>query len=505
MFSSLGIYTEYFLGMFAAIMIARHLGPEHYGIYGLFMWFVSVGMVITNSGITTGVIKFVAELRGSDREDMVVPLVAHLRRVQHIHLAAAVVVGVAIFLVTGGRVRVQLDATEFALLLVALAMRAPYMFNISVAKGFEAFDAVAKVALLAAPLNLALVIIAMLLHGPILWFLVVYAVSSGVFLLASQRQARLLLASLPQACHLPVEFKRRVRRHLRIVSATVVIGFLIASDVEILFLTLYDSAASAGYFKVAYQLATGIILLVPGVFGALLLPMMARALSQGQIVAGRRFVAATNYLVLLATPVVTFGMCFASPVIELLYGSSYAGAAPVFAFVIFSSGVATATQGATSLLVSADRQHTILSMTIMFGMLKIALDVLLISHYGLQGAVAAIVAETLLNSMAYVIVGMRVGGVGLDWNRLLRILAAGLGAAIVALPVLLLQLPPIGSLLIGGALLSGIYLLLTLLFECWSSDDIEQLQSLHRSFAKGHPAMLGQLLGWAGARAVRQP
>src|SRR6185437_8577763 len=73
LFSSIGIYTEYFLGMVAAIMVARHLGPTDYGIYGLFIWFASVGVVVTNSGVTNGVIKFVAELRGVGRHDLIVP------------------------------------------------------------------------------------------------------------------------------------------------------------------------------------------------------------------------------------------------------------------------------------------------------------------------------------------------------------------------------------------------------------------------------------------------
>jgi O-antigen/teichoic acid export membrane protein len=79
MFSSVGIYSEYFLGMVAAIMTARHLGPKYYGIYALFIWFAAVGVVITNSGITTGVIKFVAELRGASHENLIVPLLAHFR------------------------------------------------------------------------------------------------------------------------------------------------------------------------------------------------------------------------------------------------------------------------------------------------------------------------------------------------------------------------------------------------------------------------------------------
>ena len=504
LFSSAGIYTEYTLGMFASIMIARDLGPQDYGVYGLFMWFVSVGIVITNAGITTGVIKFVAELRGSGRDELVVPLVTRLRRVQREHLLLAVGLAALLFFTFGHTAAVQLDHIQFGLLLLGLGMRAPYMFNIAIAKGFEAFDATAKVALVAAPLNLLMVIVVILLHGPILWFLVTYAISSLVFLTASGVQARRLLAPLERLATLPVELWQRVRRHIRIVSATVIIGFLIASDVEILFLTLFDSRTAAGYFKVSYQLATGIVLLVPGVFGALLLPMMSRALSQGIEVAGRRFVAATTYLAVLAVPVMTFGICFAAPVIALLYGASYAPAAPVFALIIFASGIGTMTQGASSLLVSADRQQTVLLLTLAFGVLKIVLDVTLIYRFGLHGAVAAIVTETLVSSAAYVTIGVRVGGVALEWRRLLRIAAAGAGAALVSLPVHALHWPPIWTLLAGGVLLSAAYLLLTLLLQCWNEDDIEQLQDLHQRLARGRLPLLGPLLHWAGRRAARE-
>ena len=198
-FSSIGTYTEYFLGMVAAIMIARHLGPEYYGIYALFIWFAAVGVVITNSGITTGVIKFVAELRGANQQDLIVPLLADFRRVQRWHLLVVLGIGTLLFLAAGRRFAPDLSYVEFGLLIVAVGMRAPYMFNISIAKGFEAFDATARIALMSAPLNLVLVGIAMLLHAPIFWFLVVYAISSAIFLLTSQVQARRLVAPLSTA------------------------------------------------------------------------------------------------------------------------------------------------------------------------------------------------------------------------------------------------------------------------------------------------------------------
>lgn len=503
LFSSIGIYTEYFLGMVAAITIARHLGPTDYGIYGLFIWFASVGIVVTNSGVTNGVIKFVAELRGIDRHDLILPMLARLRRAQLWHLVLVVAAAALLFIAVGKRVAGDLGPIDFCLLLFAVGMRAPYMFNIAVAKGFEAFDATAKVALVAAPLNLAMVIAASLLHASITWFLVVYAFSSALFLLASRFQVRRLLGGLPSPGHLADELMRRMRRHLRIISLTIIVSFLVASDVEILFLNLYASPRSAGYFKVAYQLATGIMLLVPGVFGALLLPMMAKALSQSMDVAGQRFVDATSYLLLLAAPVLGFGIVFSRTIIGLLYGGAYAAAAPVFAWCLFAGAVTTVTQSAISLLVSADRQRTILIMTISFGMMKFLLDMTLIRHFGLHGAIAAIVLVTLASSTSYLTIGMRVGGVQMAWMRLLRTVLAGALASLLASLVTRFSLPPILTLMIGGLALTGVYFLLTLGLGCWSVADLVQLQGLHRRFASGRPLWVGSLLRWFEGRARR--
>ena len=505
LFSSLGIYVEYFLGMVCAVLIARHLGPRHYGIYGLFIWFAAIGIVVTNSGITTGVIKFVAELRGSRQPELIRPMLAYMRGVQRWHLLVVLGIGLGLFALLGHRYAAELGTLEFVLLAAAVGMRAPYMFNVAIAKGFEAFDATARITLVAAPTNLALVVAAMLLHGDILWFVVMYAISSAVFLLASQYQVHRLLAPLPRAGRLPAELLQRIRRHLRIVSLTIIVSFLIASDVEILFLNMFASAAAAGYFKVAYQLASGIMLLVPGVFSAVLLPMMAKALSEGRTEGGRRFVAVTSYLALLSAPVVVFGACFAAAVIGLLYGAAYAAAAPVFALCMLASALNTSAQGATSLLVSADRQHVILTLTLLFGVFKIAMDVTLIRHFGLHGAMAAIVVAALVSSSAYLLLGMRVGGLPLEWRRLARIALAAVLAGAVASLVLPLHLPPLPTLLLGGPLLVAAYLPLTLWLRCWTRADIEQLQGLHRRFAAGRPLLLGRLLDWSGARAGQQP
>jgi O-antigen/teichoic acid export membrane protein len=284
-----------------------------------------------------------------------------------------------------------------------------------------------------------------------------------------------------------------VRRHMRLVAVTVSVGFIAASEVEVFFLNLFKYTAEAGQFKVAYQLASGAAMLVPGVIGALLLPMMANALSQGRDVAARRFVASTTYLAVLAAPLAAFGAVFCGPIIELMYGAQYAPAAPVFAVCLFACAVATASQGGSSLLVSADRQLTILVLVVGCGLLKVLLDVLFIRSWGLTGAMYAYLAVALVNAALIVALALRSVGMHPDWTRIARILLAAALAAAAAFP-LRGHWSPLPTLVLAAAWFGAVYATLTLLLRCWSRADIEHLARLHRRFAGGKPALLARAL-----------
>ncbi|HET6631268.1 MAG TPA: oligosaccharide flippase family protein [Rhodanobacteraceae bacterium] len=502
LFASAGIYTEYLLGMVASIIIARHLGPRDFGAYSLIIWMVAIGVAVANSGTASAAIKFIAELRGSGREDMVEPMLAYLRRVQRLFLAVVMAAGVLVLWVAGDELLPGLNRWAVAgLLALVLALRAPYMFDIGVTKGFERFGSTAAVALIGAPLNLALVLLAWYFGSNVAGYLAVFAISSVVFFAAANRQVRNLTRPLPPSQPLPPELRRRVRRHLRIVAATVTIGFFSASEVEVLFLNLHGHAAAAGEFKVAFQLAKGAALLVPGVFSAVLLPLMAYATSRGGSFGVQRFIASTTYLVVLAVPLVAFGALFAGSIMGLLYGAEYTRAAPVFALCLLSTCITTVAAGASSMLLSADRQHDILGVTIACGALKVLLDALLIARFGLGGAMAAYTTEAVIGAVAMIALALRGSSERLAWGRLARIVAAGALAAAIASP-LRGELPAIGTLLAGGAVVCAAYLLLTFLLGCWSRDDIGYMRVLLRRYTGRRLRPLTPLLGWAEAHAT---
>src|SRR3546814_957087 len=310
--------------MLTSIIIARHLGPADFGTYSLVIWLVATGVVITNAGVSSAVIKFVAELRGAGRDGQIRSLLAWAWRVQATFMAVVLVGGTVLFMLLGERLIPDFNhGVLLAILLVTTVLRALYMLNISTTKGYENFRATATIAVIGAPLNLLLILVVWWLDGPMEWFLGTYTVSSLVFWWISRRQVAPLLPPPESREPLDDATRKRLHSYTALVAVTVVVSFITASEVEVLFLTLFDTPASAGQFKVAYQLSSGALLLVPGVFGALLLPMMASALARGHAVAARRLAMSTTYLAVLSAPLVAFGVVFAAGLIGLLSGTNY--------------------------------------------------------------------------------------------------------------------------------------------------------------------------------------
>jgi O-antigen/teichoic acid export membrane protein len=503
-FATVAVYTEYFLGMLTSILIARDLGPADFGTYGLVLWFIAVGMTAANSGTAGGVIKFIAELRGAGTPELIAPLLAYLRRAQRIFLAVVLVIGTVVFFTAGDHLLPGFDhGVLFAILAISTALRANYMLNLGVAKGFEHFRATALIAMIVTPINLLMVLVGFLLQAPVEGFLAVYMVSSAVFYFVSARQAAALIPPSAPTTVLPEALRARVLRHMRITSAIVTVTYLTASEVEVMLLNLFGAPEAAGIFKVAYQIADGATLLVPGVFGVLLLPMMAKALSESADMANRRFAGATVYLAMLATPLLAFGVLFAQPIMAVLYGPAYLAAGGAFAAILVGKSMAVMSQGGSSLLMSADRQHTVLWVALACGALKVVLGVLLVREHALAGAVVSYAIATSVTACVYVAAAMYASGARLPWGRLVRVFLAGGLAAACAAPLHWAG-HPLVTAAAGAVLVISIYAPATLVFGCWTVGDIEYLKSLHQRVARSRPAAAARLLDWAGRRAAQE-
>lgn len=448
-YSSFALYIEYLFGLIASVVIARTLLPADMGIYSLLVWVVGNAIVVANAGITLGAIKFIAELRAMGSNDSTALLVQRLRRMQRIMLLIVIAVLCAILAFAHGRIAPGVDLWLLGLLMLSVAFRAPYMFNIAVLKGSQDFRSTAVIAVIGASFNLVLVILAWTQAATLPAFVVVYALSSLMFFLVSQwRASRFARLKTDSAAVLSPGLEARMRHHLRVVAFTTVFGTIGSSEIELLSLNLLSDPAHAGLFKVANAVASGVALLLPGILSAQLLPMMASAQGRSQEEANRRFVDMTVWLYVLGAPLIAAGAVFSEHAVELLYGNAYAGAAPVLIVLLVARVAGVLGQGATAFLMSADRQTALMRLTLLFSALRLAGAFACTYAFGLTGAIFSTMVLAVSGTAVTIRLAMRISGTGMPWARLLRISASALLPALCCIPIAR-SLSPLSGLLAG--------------------------------------------------------
>jgi O-antigen/teichoic acid export membrane protein len=480
-YSSAGLYIEYLFGLIASILVARALGPADLGVYSLLIWIVSTAVIVANAGITTAAIKFVAELNGAGRTDLIGPLVHKLQRLQRLMLVVvAASVGVLLY-ATRSRIAAGQELWVLGLIVASVLLRAPYMFNIALAKGSQDFRSVAVIAGVSATLNLAMIAVAWLWRSPLSVFVAIYAVSGVVLYLVSRwRAAEVLRTAGVGEARLPTELAARVAHHLRVVAFTIILGSVGTSEIELPFLNLFAGPDQAGMFKVANALAMGAALLAPGVVSAQLLPMMASAYGRSRQEAASLIAGATAWLFVLGAPLIAIGAVFAKQLIALLYGPAYAPAAQALSILLVARVASTLGQGASSYLVSADRQTALMKLTLLFTVLRFAGAGVGTFYFGLHGAVVVCAVLAILGTGSTLELALRETRSSLHWGRLSRIgLAAALAAA-CSWPATRLD-PPLLALAAGGVLFLVSYVAALWILRCLHEADAAYARALlHR-------------------------
>ena len=132
-------YISYGLGIVVSALIARDLGPADYGRYAYVVWMSGVLVVIACAAFNTTAIRFISQSTG--REDAVQASAVHhsIRRFLWLGIAATAVGFVVMTLLDppagwSGMLGWFIGAT-----LTSFCIKAAYLFDTSVAKGWGRF------------------------------------------------------------------------------------------------------------------------------------------------------------------------------------------------------------------------------------------------------------------------------------------------------------------------------------------------------------------------------
>ena len=387
-------YLEYFFGLLVSMLIARSLGPSEFGVYVFLIWLVSIAVAFANEGLSLSVTKHIAEVNsGESQPDS--STIMHFFERTHFNRIGVIMLplGLAAFL-NSHRSEYGMEFAAFAtvVLMICFYFRARHMLRVSTFKGLEQFWGVAIGPFLVTPINMISAIALFYIEAPLWMYLAQYLVVSFGFFLCTRifltRKSGYRGPEPKQSVH--NDYFDQVSSYNRYITPSAILTYLMASQTEIYFLNLFSSSESVAFFNVGFILATAIATLVPGIINMVLLPMVSRSMSQGVDVVRKIVEDTIRYQLYLNFLVIGPTLLYADDVVVFLYGEAYTDAAHPFLWLVLIYCAANFVSAFNSYLLSANEHKLILKVSVIGAILGIALDVVLIYLYGLNGAIVAL-------------------------------------------------------------------------------------------------------------------
>jgi len=451
------------------IGLARILGPEPYGEFGVIMSMLAVLEVLLAKGIRDSVTKYTAEF--PERSPAI----------KRQGLTIAAIFGGLVFvlyILTAKPIALAFHNANLtrplrisALIIPLISLYSVLIGHLSgkrlfgrqaLAMNIQSLGKVAGVYILA--------LVGFGLQGAVSGYVVSYVVAllAAFYLSREPRQesdafpaSQLLSFALP------------------IVGFSILLSLLM--NLDIFFVkTLIKEGRAAGFYASALAL-TRAPYSVSSAFAITLLPVISQLTSSNRLQeASRHINKSLRYLLILLVPLAFFTNGLSGPIIQLVYSSRYLPAAAPLSILIFGVTFLTLFSVLAAVINGSGMPKTSMALACAILPLDFLLNLLLIPRFGLSGAAAATTLTSLAGVIGAALVVRKKFGALMSGASFLKILLSS--AVFIVIPRLW---PASGWSLILYALgLFGIYLLLLVLLREITRDDLNLLRNLWTSFVK---------------------
>lgn len=461
-----GIVASLVLNFVLRIALVRDMSQEDYGLYSLAVTLAGIVCAVAVLGLDEGSARHIAYFRGRSEDAQAGGIVAATWKIA---LLSSVVFAAVLFVFSDAIATGLFRSPGLSGILKALAFSIPFAVLIqvlaSIMRGYsETWSRAFFKDTLRPLLFLAFMLGIIALRLP--FFAVVYAY------LASMALAFGALAVYTARClrvrgTKAVAARAGVTRDLLGISLpllSVSLLMLLMSQATEVLLGVFADPVAVGKYDIAILMASQVLTVINSL-GYAYTPAASGLFGQGRLEELKRsYVVATRWGYVLTLPVVFVLLLFPAPLLALLFGSGYAGIAPVLQVIVLGYLVNTLTGPNYHTLIAAGRMRLIIESFLLNAASNLALCFLLIPPFGIAGAaVAAGVSSALGNLLLSARLYQQLGVHPLTRSYLASIAAsvALLGAFYVLLNYTPLQLtiwiaPPCLALFAaayGGALL----------------------------------------------------
>jgi O-antigen/teichoic acid export membrane protein len=473
---------EMALSFVLSIVVVRRLGPRDYGAYGLTLAVLNFGALLSDLGLRDVLGKYLPPLsseRGTDGE------AALLRTALGWRILATALVVVLLF-VFRSFVSTQFSFPDFYLYFVPLAMLLFGRQLLQVLLDFlNARLNMKSIALVNLSTQAAMLGLTLFLFWQlgVSVDLVLYASAATTWagLVCCVWLLRKWLAH-SQGIALPRAAMARFGLTIWAISWAT---FGLASQVDVLLLGyLLKDTAQIGYYNVAVMSIARVHGLLFAAWGGMTLPVLSEAHhSNGLGGLARAWTSYIKLLTILVVPVFVFLIGYARSFIPLLYSDAYLNSVALLQIFTVSNIVSTVLGhglGTVTLYVIG-KEGVALRFRLVCGAINVLLDIVLISLFGVLGAILATGTASILVVFLEFLFVRKYVGVRYPLGFLAKICLAAL---VSVGPAILIARPDMLSITIAGTAYGLLFLGLLYLLKPLSPQDKLTLHNINPRLAK---------------------
>jgi O-antigen/teichoic acid export membrane protein len=336
------------------------------------------------------------------------------------------------------------------------------------------------------------VIVVLAAGGGITGLFAVEAAVAAVNLVWTTFLARRTMNALSRTAERARELTRRTGRHALLLSANVVLNFVVFKRSEFFFLDRYSSDAEIAIYSIAFAAATGVAL-IPEALTATVVPATATLFGAGQMDRlSAAFSRAMRVIAIISLPITAGVLALGPEALRLVYGNDYQGTEPVLRIMMLVFPIVPLLNMSYGLLIGLGRIPAALLANGVGAVANVALAFALVPAFDARGAaVANTAAQLAVAAMVLAYAHRLVGGFHIAWSYLARSLVASAAGGLVAYAIVA-ALGGIPGVLLG--LLAGlpVFAGLARLLRILPPADAEWLDEI-----------VGDRLGGAIGRAIR--
>ena len=369
--------------LLSSVIVARSVGPTRLAYFNYVMWLTSITVSVGCLGIPATARKYIAEYLNRGEPGVARSTYLFALRLQWWICFAVTALGLVLVLAFG-----EADYRAASLLLV-LAI-APRMLGWVPSQANNAAEELRRntlPALTGATLTIVLSIFSIWVGWELIGVAAAMLIGASVETVLKFRAVESWMG-LVQPEPISTERRKRMVTYSGHSLLLMMLNIVVWDRSDMLFLKWLDpDVKQVAFFSLAFNLTERILLIPQTFLGSIGTTMLAQY-GRGEEKLRDLAVVGARFALLIALPLLAGIACVANPLMVLVYREPFRPTGPVLSVAALFA-IPKALNTATALLQANERQGFLVAYGCICGAIDIALDILLIPHYGAVGAAIA--------------------------------------------------------------------------------------------------------------------